>query len=128
MHIKNERGGNMDKELKYQEKNIVRNLKKYLKEMIIIKRTENENVITKSIEETIDLCKSIEISLKNGNDMDQELDEDITSCLNELILITKCYKCAEIIIKDASNEEVDDFKKKINLLIRDRIKDLQMLI
>jgi len=96
--------------LKYQEKNIVRNLKKYLKEMIIIKRTENENVIIKSIEETINLCK-------------------VTSILNELILITKCYGCADIIVRNTINREsVDDFNKKINLLIRDKIKDLQMLI
>ena len=115
--------------LKYQEKNIVRNLKKYLKEMIIIKRTENENVIIKSIEETINLCKVLENALKEGLDIDEDMDEDVTSILNELILITKCYGCADIIVRNTINREsVDDFNKKINLLIRDKIKDLQMLI
>lgn len=115
--------------LKYQEKNIGRNLKKYLKEMIIIKRTENENVIIKSIEETINLCKVLENALKEGLDIDEDMDEDVTSILNELILITKCYVCADIIVINTINREsVDDFNKKINLLIRDKIKDLQMLI
>ncbi len=117
----------INKLLKYSQKNIVENLKKYLEEILIIEKTQDS--IKKKIKETIKLCNDIEISLKEGTDDYDYIDEDISTALENLKLIKRCYECLAVITNDTTNKEyIDDFNKKISFLIENEILKLKVLI
>lgn len=118
----------MNKEIEYNEKSITTNIRKYLRKMIIIKRANSNDIISKNIEETMAFSESINKMLEDGIDIDQDLYDEVTSVLNEIILITNFYKFTEELRKESNKKNIDEFEKKINLLIREKIKELEMSI
>lgn len=113
---------------KYEEKYIVKDLKKYLKEITIIKRNNDRDKMSCIIEETINLCTVLDKALKNAIDYDEDIEEELVEVIEQLILIIKCYTCSKEIMNEADVETVYNFKVKIGMLITEKIKDIKMLI
>lgn len=118
-----------NKKLKYQEKNIIKNTKKYLREITIIKRKNSINMISENIQETIEFCSVMENSLNNGIDIDENVFEHITLILSEIILIVISYNSTEESRREnPDKEKINEYDKKINSLIIESVKELEMTI
>jgi len=118
-----------NKKLKYQEKNIIKNIKKYLREITIIKRKNGVNMISENIQETIEFCSVMENSLNNGIDIDENVFEHITLILSEIILIVISYNSTEESRREnPDKEKINEYDKKINSLIIESVKELEMTI
>lgn len=112
----------------YTERYINKNLKQLYKNIIIIKRTEPENKLEKIINETIEFCNVLECSLNKGIDVSENIDLEKVELINELIVICKCYRCAQDLLENADIDIKEEYKIRINMLINERIKKIKMFI
>lgn len=95
--------------------NLISNI--FIKEMKLIERRYQENKIDKSIEETMVFAERIECMLKEGVDIEQEIDDYIIEVLQELIAIKNCYSIFQLMFKEFNNEEAKIFKSNLYYII-----------
>ena len=95
--------------------NLISNI--FIKEMKLIERRYQENKIDKSIEETMVFAERIECMLKEGVDIEQEIDDYIIEVLQQLIAIKNCYSIFQLMFKEFNSEEAKIFKSNLYYII-----------
>ena len=106
--------------------NLISNI--FIKEMKLLERRFKENKINKCIEETSVFAERIDFMLKDGLDIEQEIDDCIIEVLEQLIAIKNCYSIFELMFKEFNSEEADFFKSNLYYIIEETVRVLSRYI